>query len=211
MRYSSTQIISLLILTILFLLSACARSGGSDSEVTKSDTSRAIGIAAKADSQSDRMAASARTDEEVVTDFTQCMRDEGFDIPDPELNADGTVNWEKLKESFDRDPRFDLQHKRSKKALDKCVPILADATSTSKADKEDPIETQDKMLAFAQCLRDQGIDMPDPDFSGDTRAKMKPLVQDLAGSASQSRIVAAVDLCSDLVWGGVDYSTAGKK
>jgi hypothetical protein len=211
MRYSSTLIISFVILTILFLLPACSRDEESDRGVAKVDASSEIGIEVKADSQSDRMPINKRTDEEVVTDFTQCMRDEGFDIPDPELNADGTVNLENLKENFDRDAGFNLQQKRSEKALDTCVPILADATFAGKSDKEDPIETQDKMLAFARCLRDQGLNVPDPDFSGNARTKMKPLVQDLAGSASQSRIDAAVNLCSDFVWSGVGGSTSGKK
>lgn len=211
MRSSPTLIILFAMLAILFLLSACSRSGESDSGVAKIDNPGEIGITTQSDRQSDGVTANKRTDEDVVTDFTKCMRNEGFDIPDPELNADGTVNLEKLKEGFDRDPKFDLQKQRSKNALDGCLLILADATFAGKSDKEDPIETQDNMLAFAQCLRDQGLNVPDPDFSGDARAKMKPLVQNLAGSASQRRIDAAVDLCSDFVWGSAKNSKVERK
>ena len=210
-KYFPTLINSVVILTILFLLSACSRSGESDSGVAKIDNPGEIGTTTKSDRRSGGVTANKRTDENVVTDFAKCMRNEGFDIPDPELNADGTVNLEKLKESFDRAPKFDLQKQRSEKALDGCLPILADATFAGKSDKEDPIETQDNMLAFAQCLRDQGFNVPDPDFSGGARAKMKPLVQNLAGSASQSRIDAAVNLCSDFVWSSVKDPTSKNK
>ena len=211
MRSSPTLIILFAMLAILFLLPACSRSGESDSGVAKIDNPGEIGITTQSDRKPDGVTANKRTDEDVVTDFTKCMRNEGFDIPDPELNADGTINLEKPKEGFDRDPKFDLQKQRSKNALDGCLLILADATFAGKSDKEDPIETQDNMLAFAQCLRDQGLNVPDPDFSGDARAKMKPLVQNLAGSASQSRIDAAVDLCSDFVWGSAKNSKVEKK
>jgi len=210
-RSSPTLIILFAILAILFLLSGCSRNEEPDRGVAKVDTSQAISITTQSNRQSSGTAAKGQTDEEVVTEFTRCMRGAGFDIPDPELNADGTVNFEKLKESFDRDPKFDLQKKHSKKALDHCLIILAEATLSGKADKEDPIETQDNMLAFAQCLRDQELDVPDPDFTGNARAKMKPLVQDLVGLASQSRIDEAVNLCSDFVWGSAKNSQVEKK
>ena len=211
MRYSSSLIICFAILAILFSLSACSRKNESDSGVARIDNSEEIGVTSPSNSRLDGTAAKVKTDEEVVTEFTKCMRNKGFNIPDPELNVDGTVNFEKLKESFNHDPRFDLQKKDSGKALDTCVPILANTTFTGKIDKEDPIETQDNLLEFAQCLRDQGFNVPDPDFTVDAREKMKPLVQELVGLASHSKIDAAVDLCSDFAWGGAKNPNAKKK
>ena len=32
-----------------------------------------------------------QTDEELALEFTECMRDEGVDLPDPTVNADGSI------------------------------------------------------------------------------------------------------------------------
>jgi hypothetical protein len=41
-------------------------------------------------------------------------------------------------------------------------------------DEFDPTDMQDELLAFAQCMRDNGIDMPDPDFGEDGRLEAGP-------------------------------------
>ena len=45
----------------------------------------------------------------------------------------------------------------------------SDATDATAAGTTDdaPADLEDAMLAYAECMRDHGIDMPDPDFSGD--------------------------------------------
>ena len=45
------------------------------------------------------------TDEEITTKFTTCIRDHEFNIPDPVLFADGTVNLGPLKDSMAQDPK----------------------------------------------------------------------------------------------------------
>lgn len=82
--------------------------------------------------------------------FAQCMRDNGVDVPDPDP-AKGLAGLGKI----DRDdPDF-------KAAMTKCKPYL----SSLGGDPSSP-EYQAQLLAFAQCMRANGADVPDPDPNG---------------------------------------------
>ena len=123
------------------------------------------------------------TDEEITTLFTTCMRNHGFNIPDPVVNADGTVDQMALRASLGQDPKFQVSGK-AREALGDCLPLLEGATFAKEPSPEDEIQLQDDMLKFAQCLRDKGIDVPDPDFSDNPdnpRAAMRPMVANLKG------------------------------
>jgi hypothetical protein len=124
-----------------------------------------------------------------------CLRDHGTNIPDPELNADGSVDLGTLKESFDVGPK----DSRSSKALEECLPLLAGATFSQGANEEDEIQLQDDLLAFIQCLRDEGIDVPDVDFSGDPRAGMGAVKESLKGASG--RVERSMNLCNENVFG----------
>jgi len=135
------------------------------------------------------------TDEEMVTGFTVCMRNHGFNIPDPELNADGTVNFYALKEGVFREPEY---KGASTKAFDQCLPLLDRFTVAKDESPEDEIELQDNLLKFAQCLRDNGVAVADPDFSGE-RESWKSNLQDIKGAAS--RLEKIIALCSESIFG----------
>ena len=123
------------------------------------------------------------------------MRDHGLDVPDPELNADGSINWEAIKQAFGQEPK----NGRSSKALEECLPLLERATFSEKEAAEDEIELQDDLLAFAQRLRNEGIDVPDPEFSGDPRAGMTEVKQVLKGA--NAKVERSFDLCNELAFG----------
>jgi hypothetical protein len=114
-------------------------------------------------------------------DFARCMREHGVDMPDPQISADGgetTIRVGPPPGSVDGDaaaggtagppPGFEEADKACRHFLDDLV-----------QDKAGPMgpEAQDRMLKFTQCMRDHGVDMPDPDFSGGGggfRAKIGP-------------------------------------
>ena len=106
-------------------------------------------------------------DEDMTTEFTNCIRGYGFGISDPTVNADGTIDWGSLKQEISQDPE---SQNKSNAALEKCLPLLQDATATDNSKggavskTEAMIEGQDQLLEFAQCLRQSGITIPDPDF-----------------------------------------------
>ena len=85
------------------------------------------------------------------------MRDEGIDIPDPTVDADGNIGlgFEAGAAEADFDAIED--------AFSACSGHLDGVTlGFTEADVS---EFEDRMLEFAQCMRDNGYDMDDPDFS----------------------------------------------
>lgn len=181
--------------SVLFFTSACLSSASSDVGVARVvDSTSELPIESKAQ-YSDT---SENTDEKAATLFASCMRDKGFDISDPELNSDGTVRWGNFKESLN-EGGFNLKNDKGSDAYEECSPLLERITLADEKKAEDEIEMQDKLLTFAQCLRDNGLEVDDPDFSEGSRSAMKPVVQDIKGS--DPRVEEITDLCSEQVYG----------
>ena len=86
--------------------------------------------------------------------FARCMRQHGIDMPDPKPDANGRITQE-LGGKGPSDPKF----KAAQQACQKYMP------NGGQPIKPNPQEQQ-QMLAFARCMRQHGIDMPDPDPNG---------------------------------------------
>jgi len=87
-------------------------------------------------------------------EFARCMRENGIDLPDPGSGgASGPItiggNGPDVEKMQD--------------AMDACQEFLGDAMG---APAEIDPEMQDKMLEFARCMRENGVDFADPEFSG---------------------------------------------
>ena len=86
---------------------------------------------------------------DAALDFAKCMREHGVDIPDP-------VNG-----------RLELRSKRGdqrklEEAQKACRHILEDAMPP--LSEEQQAEMREAALDFAKCMREHGVDMPDPTF-----------------------------------------------
>jgi hypothetical protein len=103
--------------------------------------------------------------EQAMLDFAQCMRDHGIDMPDPDTSGRGggpVIIGPGGGEGGDGDqPDMD-----EFEAADEACRHLIEGVLGSPEDMspEEQAEMQDQMLAMAQCMRDHGIDMPDPEF-----------------------------------------------
>lgn len=99
----------------------------------------------------------AATQEEAVMAFTVCLRDEGLDVDDPIVDDQGNLRPPRPRdlESVDREV--------ANAAFESCAVYLEDVTFGFES--EDRTEREDELLAFAACARENGYDMPDPDFS----------------------------------------------
>ncbi|ONI87146.1 hypothetical protein ALI22I_22040 [Saccharothrix sp. ALI-22-I] len=84
--------------------------------------------------------------------FAGCMRDNGVDMPDPDPGG-GKLGG--LGKADRTDPDFE-------EARDACREFLPGGGDLSKLDPE----MLDQLREFTQCMRDNGIDMPDPDPNG---------------------------------------------
>jgi hypothetical protein len=142
-----------LILCSVLALSACGGTAdGEGAEVASLDT---------ATTETDAQTTTTSDDpQEALLAYTKCMRDEGIDLPDPEF-SDGGRRARVLIGPRDFDPDDpDFQA-----AQEKCEPMLEGLRQNF--DEEDRQAMQEAALEFAKCMREHGIDMPDPDFSGD--------------------------------------------
>ena len=94
------------------------------------------------------------TFEEGVLDFAQCMREEGVNFPDPTFDIDGNPQFDNLE--IENEEEFES-------AFENCEDILRNALPEQfDLDPEVEAALVDASLEFSQCMRDQGIDFPDP-------------------------------------------------
>ena len=94
------------------------------------------------------------TFEEGVLDFAQCMREEGINFPDPTFDIDGNPQFDNLE--IENEEEFE-------RAFENCEDILRNALPEQfDLDPEVEAALVDASLEFSQCMRDQGIDFPDP-------------------------------------------------
>jgi hypothetical protein len=97
--------------------------------------------------------------------FARCMRQHGIDMPDPQFNGNGISQGFTARRGGKGpdDPKF----KAAQQACQKYLPNGGQPT------KPNPQEQQ-QMLAFARCMRQHGIDVPDPGASGGIEVKGGP-------------------------------------
>ncbi len=94
--------------------------------------------------------------EEAVLEFVACLRDNGLDIPDPQFGPEG-IRF--------ADPSIiasiDFRSREFLDALEACQELLA--ALQPQIDPEQQAEQNEQLLVFAECMRREGIDFPDPD------------------------------------------------
>lgn len=145
-----------MIMLAVFALVLAACSTGSDSEVATLQDARSTVPQSPADQQDDDA-------EEALLAFAQCMRDNGIsDFPDPELDQNGNLQ---LFGGAGGAGQLGADQNTIEAAFDDCGDLIEGLISEA-FQTIDQSEFQDNFLEFASCMRDQGIDMPDPDFSG---------------------------------------------
>lgn len=95
--------------------------------------------------------------------FSQCMRDNGIpDFPDATFDANGIPSFGGGPGGPDAGD-FGVDPAVVEEAFSSCQDLIADVVFSFLP--EDTTELEDRFLQFAECMRDQGIDVPDPDFS----------------------------------------------
>ena len=143
-------------LVLALVAGACSNDGGSD-EVASIESS---GVDAPQPADSDPIAGT----EEALLAFTQCLRDQGLDVDDPTMDADGNmqlapISFASVVPEGDTEPEIpDFES-----LVAPCEELLVGIVTT--AGSGPPAEIEDAFLAYAQCMRANGVDMPDPNLS----------------------------------------------
>lgn len=172
-----------LLLAIGLVASACS-SGATDSDVASLDANTGDTESAKT--------ASVPGDEAVLA-FTACLRDEGLEVDDPDLDGEGNLV-------------APTPHALAAKSLDiaavhsafgVCRALLDNVTFDLSS--EDLTGREDELLAFAVCMRENGYAMPDPDFSDGGHSGLGPFGD--AIDTDDHDFQSAVKSCEGIVGG----------
>jgi len=141
-------------LLIVMILTIVACGSGSNSGVASlEDTS----VVETEEPTSDELDADA---EEAILAFAQCMRDNGVsEFPDPELDGSGNLRLF----GGGGPGALGVDQETIAAAQEECFPIIEEIVQNFVG--PDFSELEDNFLEFAACMREQGVEMPDPDFS----------------------------------------------
>ncbi|MGF1663688.1 MAG: hypothetical protein ACFCVG_14710 [Kineosporiaceae bacterium] len=148
--------------------------------------------------------------EEELLAYAQCLRDQGLDVPDPEVDADGNLvlgGGGGGAGGGDGQPPDPEEFEAAQEVCGEPPAGVGGAL-----DELQSPEFQDALLAFTQCLRDRGYDVEDiqpgdgPGGGGGGAGGGGPL-GDL--DVDDPEVAADLDECQSEAFAGVDLPGAG--
>jgi hypothetical protein len=142
-------------LGLAFALAAC---GG------PSDGKGVASLGGDGAKDNDNRTAAASTDEDpqqAALDFARCMRKQGIDMPDPQVDEQGRVTM-RIGPDKGGGGGARPDPKKLEAAQKSCGRLLGGGDGP---DQMDPA-ARDAMVDYARCMRDQGVDLPDPTGDG---------------------------------------------
>ncbi len=161
-----------LLLAVALVLTGCGSSGGDDDPGVASldQTSGAAG-----DTSATGAASAAPADEEAeLLAYVECLRGEGLDVPDPTVDAEGNLQLGGPggggaggggaggAGGGEGGPAGDPEAFQA--AMEVCGDVPEGAVGGP--GEVDSAEFEDAALAFAECMREAGVDVGDPDLGG---------------------------------------------
>jgi len=147
---------------VAIIAAACGDSGGDTTvDGVASLDSDSVALAADSDAVADD--AAPATDEEALLAFAQCMRDNGVDMADPTVDADGNLRLQRP-DGGGPDGADDAELRETREAAFAVCGEYLEGVAQGFRDR-DRTELEDSVIEFARCMRDNGVDMPDPDFT----------------------------------------------
>lgn len=102
--------------------------------------------------------------QDAMLGFSECMREHGIELPDPRFGAGSFFASGAMDD-------IDMMSREFLFAFGACQGFLAAAVP--QVDPDELAERNERAVAFAECMRAEGIDWPDPDpVSGMTFSSM---------------------------------------
>jgi hypothetical protein len=133
-------------------LAACGGGDGDDGVATLGG-----------DGGSEASASPSVDPEDALAEFAECVRDNGIeDFEDPTVNEDGGIE---IGFGGGGDPPSEAEQEEMQAAMEACGDLLPRGEGRGQISEEDQAAFEDALLGYARCMREQGIDMPDPEFS----------------------------------------------
>ncbi|MET8755304.1 hypothetical protein ABZW32_35165 [Streptomyces sp. NPDC004667] len=166
MKRSLTMTTAAVLTGLTLFVTACTNSGASDKEKENGNDSASGGSNGSA----------TGADADKALKVRKCLRDHGIDAPDPEPGQDPRG----MTLGMGADPQ------KVEEAMKAC------GLQGSGAAKEPTQEEKDKELRWIRCMRENGIDIKDPDYSGGMKSAIKiPEGQEKAFEAAQKKCEAS--------------------
>jgi hypothetical protein len=137
-----------LLLALTLAVAACGGGGGGGGK------GEGVASLGDADSATSTTVGGSQDERQAALNWTRCMRQHGIDVPGPQITANG-IGQPKAGVKPD-DPRF----KAAEQACRQYEPNGGQPTPPSAQERQ-------RALAFARCMRQHGIDVPDPKFTAD--------------------------------------------
>ena len=183
--------LTILLLLILVLISACSSSDDSQGVISTNDLSSDTTVTTVTTIK-EEAAEEVVSIEDAQLLLARCLRENGYDITDPK-------NDESLQSVLR--PVFLAADQKGREELFETIQTCADENDIplgGTADFENPEEVADTLdteLEFAQCLREKGIEVEDPNAERPLRSILIGLVQ--SGQYLEDQIREAAGECFD--------------
>ena len=195
MKKYSTNVL----LIIFFLISACSSSDGSQGVVSANDLLRDTTVTTITEEFAEEVASV----EDAQLLLARCLRDNGYEITDPKIGESLQSVLQPIFLAADQKGRDELFQTIETCAEENNIPLGGTAEFENPEAVADSLDTQ---LEFAQCLRENGIEIEDPSAESPLRPLLVELIQ--SGQYLQTQIQEVADICFDEL--GIDPPQQGR-
>jgi hypothetical protein len=180
--------LNIFLLLLFVLFSACSSSDESQGVVSTNDLSSDTTVTTIAEEVVEEVVSV----EDAQLLLARCLRENGYDISDPKNDESLQSVLQPVFLAADQKGREELFETIQACAEDNNIPLGGSADFENPEAVADSLDTQ---LEFAQCLRENGIEIEDPSAESPLRPLLIELVQ--SGQYLQTQIQEAADICFD--------------
>ena len=191
--------LNIFLLLLFVLFSACSSSDESQGVVSTNDLSSDITVTTIAEEVVEEVVSV----EDTQLLLARCLRGNGYDIKDPKNDESLQSVLQPVFLAADQKGREELFETIQACAEDNNIPLGGSADFENPEAVADSLDTQ---LEFAQCLRENGIEIEDPSAESPLRPLLIELVQ--SGQYLQTQIQEAAGICFDDL--GIDPPQQGR-
>jgi hypothetical protein len=175
-------------LFVFFLISACSASDDSQGVVSTKDLSSDTTVTTIVEETAQEVVSV----EDAQLLLARCLRDNGYDITDPKNNESLQSVLRPVFLAADQKGREELFETIQTCAEENDIPLGGTADFENPEEVADTLDTE---LEFAQCLREKGIEVEDPNAETPLRSILIGLVQ--SGQYLEDQIREAAGECFD--------------
>lgn len=174
MKRSLTMTTAAVLTGLTLFVTACTNSGTSDGKEGKEGNGTGTGSASGGSGGSGGSGTGADADKALKV--RKCLREHGIDAPDPEPGQDPRG----MTLGGGADPQ------KTEEAMKAC------GLQAPGSGKEPTQEQKDKELRWVRCMRENGVDLKDPEYNGGAKSATEiPKGQEKAFEAAQKKCEAA--------------------